>query len=221
MSRIGALALLLPLSLAMGAKKEPPTVRGESESIELIATPVLDLQDIKQLVGSDLDGHYTLMKVRIASRFGKEIEVRRDDFLLRTDKDGEKSRPFAPSQIAGRGALIITESGVRGGGGMMGDSNGPVWGGTPGTSDRPRRMGGDGGAIGNTAGGGSESRATMRQDKDRNPLEQVLKDKILPEQKTTESLSGLLYFPLEKQKLKDLELIYAAPDGKISIRFKQ
>ena len=33
-------------------------------------------------------------------------------------------------------------------------------------------------------------------------------------------MAGLLYFPLGKQKVKDLELIYTAADGKVSIRFR-
>ena len=53
------------------------------------------------------------------------------------------------------------------------------------------------------------------------PLQKTLEAKILPESKTDKALSGLLYFPLEKQKVKDLELTYAAADGKISLRFKQ
>ena len=48
----------------------------------------------------------------------------------------------------------------------------------------------------------------------------MLEEKILPEKKTTEALTGLLYFPLGKQKGKDLELVYKAADGKISVRFK-
>jgi hypothetical protein len=81
-------------------------------------------------------------------------------------------------------------------------------------------MGGDGGAIGSGAGGGTESRATMRNDAKNNPLVETLKEKMLPEKKTTEALSGLLYFPLEKQKLKDLELVYTGADGKITLRFR-
>ena len=36
----------------------------------------------------------------------------------------------------------------------------------------------------------------------------VLKQKELPETKTDKPVSGLLYFPMEKQKAKDLELRY-------------
>lgn len=220
MLRVLPLSLVLACALAGGGKKAPPTGRGETETVELTATVYTGKDAIKQLTGSDLDGHYTVVDVQVRSRFGREIGVQRDDFLLRTDKDGEKSTPFAASQIAGRGALVISETGG-GGGGLMGDSAGPVWGGAPGTMDRPRRMGGDDGAMGS---GPDPTQAQARVHSGAGqkvpPLQKALEAKILPEGKTDKTLAGLLYFPLEKQKAKDLELIYTAADGKISVRFK-
>ena len=35
-------------------------------------------------------------------KYTKEITIDRDDFILRTDKDGDRTKPMAPSQIAGR-----------------------------------------------------------------------------------------------------------------------
>ena len=43
---------------------------------------------------------------------------------------------------------------------------------------------------------------------------------MLPEKKTTQPLEGLLFFPLEKQRLKDLELIYGGKENRIGLRFK-
>ena len=49
----------------------------------------------------------------------------------------------------------------------------------------------------------------------------VLKTKILEEKKTTEPLSGLLYFSLEgKHKPKDLTLQYNGPAGRLVLAFK-
>ena len=49
-------------------------------------------------------------QVKVEPKYTKEIVIDRDDFLLRTDKDGDRSKPMAPSQIAGRGALVLTRT---------------------------------------------------------------------------------------------------------------
>ena len=63
------------------------------------------------MLGDDLGGHYIVAEVKVEPKYGKEITIDRDDFVLRTDKDGEKDQPFAASQIAGREALIVRETG--------------------------------------------------------------------------------------------------------------
>ena len=45
-------------------------------------------------------------------------------------------------------------------------------------------------------------------------------DKILPEKKTDQPVGGLLYFPMEKQKLKQLEIRYGPLESRITLRFK-
>jgi hypothetical protein len=55
-----------------------------------------------------------------------------------------------------------------------------------------------------------------------NPLLKTLEEKVMPEKKDThDTVAGLLYFPMEKQKLKDLQLIFTTSEGKISLRFKE
>ena len=53
-----------------------------------------------------------------------------------------------------------------------------------------------------------------------NPLKKLLDEKVLPEKKTDQPVSGLLYFPMELQKMKDLELVYGGKENRISLRFK-
>ena len=49
----------------------------------------------------------------------------------------------------------------------------------------------------------------------------ALEEKILQEKETDEPISGLLIFPMEpKQKAKDLELTYAGPGSKLTVRFR-
>ena len=64
------------------------------------------------------------------------------------------------------------------------------------------------------------SKAKMENSDKKNPLQDELASKMLPEKETSEPVGGLLYFPMEKQKVKDLELIYTTSAGKLSIRFK-
>jgi hypothetical protein len=82
-------------------------------------------------------------------------------------------------------------------------------------------MGSDGGAIGNTAESGAQA-AVHSADKKEDPVIKILEAKILPEKKTEDPVSGMLYFPLSiKQKVKDLGLIYTSKTGKVEVRFKE
>src|ERR1035438_8389961 len=101
-----ACALLPALLLGAPAKKQTVgSGRGENEdmilSVTLYTTPV----DVKELIGDDLGGHYIVAEVKVEPKYGKTINIDRDDFVLRTDDNGAKVTPFAPSQIAGREAL--------------------------------------------------------------------------------------------------------------------
>ena len=51
-------------------------------------------------------------------------------------------------------------------------------------------------------------------------MEQTLKTKELPQVKTDQPATGLLYFAMEKQKMKDLELTYGGRANRITLRFK-
>jgi hypothetical protein len=208
--RIAALAglagLAMSLTCALTAHKNDSAkiaeARGENESVVITATVYADPEAVKQVLGADLDGHYVVVALQVAPRFGKEVVISRDDFVLKTDKDGEKTGPFAPSQIAGRGALVVSQTGG-------GKNNGPTWG--------------VGGVMagGGTEPGGTQARMNSGSKDKPNPLLKVLKDKELPETKTDQPVSGLLYFPMEKQKIKELELRYNMTDDKIVMRFRQ
>ena len=67
-----------------------------------------------------------------------------------------------------------------------------------------------------------ENKAAIKTDSSSAPdsLEKLLDEKILPQKKTDKPVTGLLYFPMEKQKLKDLELLYGPKETRISLRFK-
>ena len=232
-ARLLALFWLPVLLLPAAPKKTVATARGENQDLILTVTLYIDSAGVKQMIGSDLDGHYIVADVKVEPKYGKEIAIDRDDFRLRTDKDGEKAQPFAPSQIAGRGGLIISQtSGPRSAGGIGIGSPGGYPGDYPGgypPGGYPPMGYPPGGYPGSGVGGGTagasdngDTKATVQNPAREkvNPLEKVLEDKILPEKKTDQPVTGLLYFPLEKQKMKDLELYYGGRENRISLRFK-
>ena len=204
------------VAIVCAGDKTPPVRSMENDLLEITATPLADREAVRQVLGSDLGGHYIVLEVRVAPRDGQKITISRDDFLLKTNKDGERTTPFAPSQIAGKGALVISPGGDSGGGTMAG-TMGPSWGDGPYGSP----LGGGGIGVGGSDASGTVTAKMHSGAKDKvDPMLEVLKQKILPEKETDAPVSGLLYFPMEKQKIKDLELIYTTPSGKLLLRFK-
>jgi hypothetical protein len=208
MLRISAAALLLVSLLSAGKPKTTGPSKNENQSLAVTASLILDRDEIKELIGSDLGGHYILVNVTVSPKFGGTVDVHRDDFVLKTDKDGERASPYVASQIAGKGALVVTEKSgsAPSGGGQFGSPY-----------DYPAYGGGVGGAPTQI----TEAQAKMQSGtKGDSPLMKTLNEKMLPEKKSDTAVSGYLYFPMEKQKAKDLELWYNTPDGKLILRFR-
>lgn len=184
-------ALLLLPALLLPAAKKPvfATAQGENEDVALTVTLHIDPADIQEVLGNDLGGHYFVAEVKVEPKYGKDILVDRGDFVLRTDKDGEKATPYSASQIAGGGLVIQEVARTRGIA-------------SPGWTDTTAPVVEKGHAAGDSA------------------LKKLLDSRILPEGKTGKPVSGLLYFPMEKQKMKDLELQYGGRENRISLRFK-
>ncbi len=200
--------VLLP-AFCLTAAKHPQTGEGQGSDavVAIDASVYADPDSVRQIVGNDLDGHYTVVRVKLTPRAGK-VNIQLDDFLLRTDKDGERSHPFVASQIAGQGALIVSDA--NGGGGGKRAENRPTFG-----------IGGMGGGMGvGNAPSIQGTKAKIDNSEQKNPVEGLLASKVLPEKETAEPVSGLLYFPMEKQKVKDLELFYTDSAGKLSVRFR-
>jgi hypothetical protein len=208
------------LLLLAAADKKPPVAETGNQRLGITATLYHDKEAVKEAVGSDLGGYFIVVRVELAPKDGQALNVLRDDFLLRSHSDGQKSGPFAPSQIAGRGALVVGRA-VYGGGVAPNDPTGPVWGGIPGTGGMPQQLPQQGSGVGNMAGeeGATVTAKSGVKDKE-NPVLAVLKQKVLPEKEIREPLAGLLYFSLEgKHKPKDLELQYNGPAGKLTLQF--
>ncbi len=220
-----SLWLLLLASFALsGADKKALLGRYSNEMIELEATAVPDLNGVHDLLGRDVpDLVIVQMKIRVKTE--KPLNIDLDDFTLRSDRDGQRSQPFEPAQLAGQGGLVVKRESIRGGD-SVGRTRGPgLGGGIPGTMGRQSPIPNDGGGIGNTANNvETDSKVTeieAEKEKKKNPLLAVLKEKIMPTGPIADSTQGLLYFQMEgKHKIKDLELMYKGPAGRFQIRFK-
>src|ERR1019366_1005728 len=108
--RLLALFRASALFVSGAAKKTAATGRGENEDLILNVTIYIDSAAVKEALGDDLAGHYIVAQVKVEPKYTKEITIDRDDFILRTDKDGDRTKPMAPSQIASSGGLVLTRA---------------------------------------------------------------------------------------------------------------
>ena len=210
------------LTMTAIAEKHIGPVSSEDEFVVVTGSAAPDRQSVMKAIGQDPGMDLIVVDVKVSPRGENKIVVNFDDFTLLSRKDGQRSQPLAPAQIAGKGALVVAQGSSGGGGGMFSGGRGPIWGGAPGTGTRPRRMGGDGesGAV----AGPTETQAAViaGEQTEENPLMALLKEKSLPQIETNEPVTGLLYFFLEgKHKLKDLELMYKSPAGRLILDFEK
>jgi hypothetical protein len=204
--RIG-LPFLILLAALGAAEKKLPIEQTSNDMIEITATPIIDKDEIRQELGSDLGGDIVLVRVQVRPVSDKPVKISLDDFLLVSGKDGQRSQPFTPSQIAGDAALVLTPQGAKNGIG----GNRPKWSGIAG----PFGMG-----TGSSGSSTPDTKVESVHDKP-NPVLAVLKEKVLQEKEITEPISGLLYFQMVgKFKPKDLELHYKGPAGQLALRFR-
>ena len=209
--RSAALLLAACLAMATPADKTVVSATGENDDVSLTVTLHLDPADIKQMVDSDLGGHFVLAEVKLAPKYGKEATVSWDDFVLLDTDHNDRSKPFAANQIAGP-AVIIQR-------GPDDDSTQKK------PRQRPRLMGPFG------IGGGGQSADTAKTDPSQvkvhdedgpkdTPLEKALAARMVPQGKTVKPAEGLLFFAFEKPRMKDLQLTYGAKDARIVLRFR-
>jgi hypothetical protein len=198
--------LVMTAGLALGADKKLLPGQAGNDDIELNGSVILDREEIRQALGADLGAGYVVVRMKATPKSGKPLRVGPDDFTLISRKDGEKSEALSPTQIAGRGALVVKSTGRSEGGRSFGGFGGGGLGASPGTAGISVP---------------SDVKVITNDKNDQSPLLAALKEKALPDRETQEPLQGLLYFPIEgKLKPKDLSLIYKGPAGKLVMDFK-
>lgn len=193
-----------PSSLFGAKDKKLPSGEMSNDGVRVEGS-VLDSEQLKQIFGSDFDNGYIVIEVTLTPKGGKPLEIHLDDFLLRSDQTGEHTGPLLAAQIAGQGSLVVKRG------------------------DGPKSKGGFSGGFGGIyTGGGAmgpptatdNTKVEIKESTEKDPLLGALKRKILAEKSVTEPVSGLLFFPLEKEKPKHLALVYTTPAGKLRMQFR-
>lgn len=200
--------LLSVTMLSASADKKLPVDEASNENLDITATPPLTRDQVKQEIGADLGDDIVVIRVTARPVSDKPVQITRDDFVMVSNKDGQRSQPYEPGQLAGSDSLAVTTDGVRRGG--LGN-HGPSL-----------TVGLGLGGIG-TGGGAQTPDVKVRESRDakENPLVAELRAKMLQEKKITEPETGLLFFDITgKVKPKDLELRYKGPAGEMALRFK-
>jgi hypothetical protein len=201
MRRTIAAALLFSMagSSAGWAAKDKKLPSGEATNdVVSIEATYFDAAQLKDTFGTDFDNIFSVVEVTLTPKGGKPLEVHLDDFLMRSESSGAHSGALAASQIAGQDTLVVHQA-----------------------DTRPKRGVGFGGGLGPMVMGGGagngapppESKVEVKNSEKRDPMLDVLKRKILAEKPTSEPVTGLLFFPLDKEKPKNLVLIYTTPNA--------
>jgi hypothetical protein len=206
---LGILALSAASSFAAKKVISPQTSAG-NEEVDIVATISLTEEEVTQKLGMDPGKGIVILNVRVIPKTDKPVQINPADFILLAHDDGERAKPFEPSEIAGNGALVVTDN-----------SNAKV--------KKTSSTMGLGGIVGGGGSGGSpgNSRVTtlsskMDEKKQGNDkLLEALKAKQLPQKESNEAVEGFLYFPLDgKHKLKNLAVLYRGQAGKLNLEFE-
>ena len=212
--RLSILALALILRLDAAERKFPAGVY-EDDRIQIKATVYPDRADVKRLLGSDFDGSVIVVELTVTPLGDEPLDIQREQFQLFSTKDAQRSPPFHPTQLAGRGALVVDVPKAS----VTYVGNNPTGPSIGGMSIPTRKKKKDGDAASSELPKPLEKKG-MTDSKD-DPVLATLREKVFPEGKTVKPFSGLLYFGFDgKQKAKDLELFYRGPAGKFAVRFK-
>jgi hypothetical protein len=203
------------------------------EKIAISAKAFLDRDSEKQAVGEYPGEGYIVVEVTVTPKGDEKVKLDIDDFLLRSDKDGQHSRPLTPSQVAGNAVMVVKSVGGSQGRGMgqnrapYGYPGGYPGGGYPGGGypggGYPQTYPGTASPTAGSATADTSDASASIEEKGKgkpNPLLDALRAKVLKDGEIDQSVTGLLYFQIDgKVKPKQLELVYRKAPPRVSVRF--
>ena len=201
--KITAVCLMCALAFA-GERKNLPGQAGNDE-VDLEASLFLTHDEVTNAIGADIGEGYVVAKVKVIPKGDGALRVGPDDFTMICGKDGQRSTALAPSEIAGKGALIVkrgTADGSKGSWGVGGMGAG--LGSSPGTVQRDVIKG-----------------TQIDDNAKESPALGALTQKVLPDKETKTQVEGLLYFNITgKLKPKDVRIQYKGAAGRLMIEFE-
>ncbi len=203
-----AVLMLTAVNLLASKKVVSPETSASNDQVDIVATISLAEDEVAQKIGADPGKGVVLLQVRVTPKTDKPVQVSPADFILLAHDDGERSKPFEPSEIAGGGGMVVTS-----------------------TTDRSKQKKnsittGFGGFGGGSASPGNPQPTTISTKTDtkseaNEKLLEALKAKQFPDKESIEPVEGYLYFPLDgKHKLKNLVVLYRGPAGKLNLEFQ-
>jgi hypothetical protein len=188
-----------------GDRKQLPGQAG-NDDIDLEGSVILGHDEVTSVVGGDIGEGYVVVRMKVIPKGDKPLRVGPDDFTMISRKDGQRSTALAPSEIAGKGALIVKRGTADGGKtGLYAGGIGGGLGSSPGTVQRDVIKG-----------------TQIDDNAKENPALASLTEKVLPDKETKTPIEGLLYFSINgKLKPKDVGLVYKGPAGKLIMEFEK
>jgi hypothetical protein len=203
--------LCLSACLVFAAKKVvSPSTSASNEQVDIVATIFLSEDEVTQkLGGEDAGPGIVLLDLQVTPKTDTPLRMTPDDFTLLAHDDGQRTQPFDPSELAGRGALVesvktgsTSKTGV--GVGFGGIFGGAGSGASPG-NPRPQTV-----------------NSKMDTKSEGNPnLLKALKKRQFRATESIEPVQGYLYFRLDgKHKLKNLTVLYRGAAGKLDLEFQ-
>ncbi len=204
------LTLAILATLPLCAERKPLPGQAGNDDVELVASVIINPDEIKDALGADLGPGYIVARMKVTPKTDNPLPVSLDDFTMISGKDGQRSVALEPGQIAGKGALVVKPAANQPGG-VGTATNGPIWGGVAGLGGGNRRP----------ADPGVDTKVESGKDQKDNPLLPILKAKVLPEKESTDPVEGLLYFTIDgKVQPKDLRILYTGKGGRLIIEFQ-
>jgi hypothetical protein len=204
MKRFALVGIIAGL-LCFGGERKPLPGQAGNDDVDLEGSVILTHDEVTSAVGSDIGEGYVVARMKVIPKGSTPLRVGPDDFTMISRKDGQRSTALAPSEIAGKGQMVVKHG--------TADGSKSSWG-----------VGGMGAGVGSSPGTVQRDviKGTQMDDNAKeSPALGALTAKVLPDKETKTPVEGLLYFSISgKLKPKDVAIVYKGAAGKLIMEFE-